>query len=124
RRHRPTDLGRVREDQREGMKRVILSLVLGLAACASSHTTGPEVSEERQSMMRLGRTAALLVAISLFTSTATAYAACAWVRWFHAPEGSRGMGGFSSLEACDAAITRAVSRLPPQEVVRDKGFSS
>jgi hypothetical protein len=32
-------------------------------------------------MMRLGRTASLLVAFSLLTSTATAYAECAWVLW-------------------------------------------
>jgi hypothetical protein len=30
-------------------------------------------------MMRLGRKASLLVALSLLTSTATAYAECAWV---------------------------------------------
>jgi hypothetical protein len=33
-------------------------------------------------------------------------------------------GGFSSLESCDAAITTAVSGLPPREVVRKEGFSS
>jgi hypothetical protein len=32
-------------------------------------------------MMRLAREAALLVAFSLLTSTATAYAECAWVLW-------------------------------------------
>ncbi len=75
-------------------------------------------------MMRLARRASLLVALSLLTSTATAYAECAWVRWLHAPEGWSVMGGFSILESCDAAITTAVSRLPPLEGVRDKGFSS
>jgi hypothetical protein len=32
-------------------------------------------------MMRFARKAALLVPFSLFTSTATAYAECAWVLW-------------------------------------------
>jgi hypothetical protein len=32
-------------------------------------------------MMRLGRRATLLVALSLLTSAATAYAECAWVLW-------------------------------------------
>src|SRR6266545_3481110 len=32
-------------------------------------------------MMRLGRRASLLVAFSLLTSAATAYAECAWVLW-------------------------------------------
>ena len=32
-------------------------------------------------MMRLGRRASLLVALSLLTSAATAYAECAWVLW-------------------------------------------
>ena len=32
-------------------------------------------------MMRLGRSASLLVAFSLLVSAATAYAECAWVLW-------------------------------------------
>jgi len=32
-------------------------------------------------MMRLARRASLLIALSLLTSTATAYAECAWVLW-------------------------------------------
>src|SRR5437879_3589348 len=59
--------------------------------------------------MRLARTALLLVAFSLLTSAATAYAECAWVRWFNAGERWSLMGGFPSLESCDAAITTAVS---------------
>jgi hypothetical protein len=34
-----------------------------------------------QTMMRLGRRASLLVALSLLTSAATAYAECAWMLW-------------------------------------------
>jgi hypothetical protein len=37
--------------------------------------------EEGKAMIRLGRRAPLLVALSLFTSAATAYAECAWVLW-------------------------------------------
>ena len=36
--------------------------------------------------MRLARRASLLVALSLLASAATAYAECAWVRWFNADE--------------------------------------
>ena len=67
----------------------------------------------------------MIVMLSLLASAATASAECAWVRWLNTPgEQWSVMGGFSSLESCDAAIMTAVSRLPPQEVVRDKGFSS
>ena len=39
-------------------------------------------------MMRLGRRATLLVALSLLTSVATAHAECAWVLWTEsAPSG-------------------------------------
>ena len=37
-------------------------------------------------MMRLGRSASLLVAFSLLTSVATAYAQSAWVLWEHSYE--------------------------------------
>jgi len=36
-------------------------------------------------MMRLARKASLLLALSLLTSTVTAYAECAWVLWQERP---------------------------------------
>ena len=40
-------------------------------------------------MMRFARRPTLLVALSLLTSAATAYAECAWVLWYEETEGNR-----------------------------------
>jgi hypothetical protein len=72
------------------------------------------------------RRACAFVAVSLLTSTATADAECAWVRWVDFDGRWTIMAGFKTLESCDAAIETAIAlrRLPPQEVVRELGFSS
>ena len=72
-------------------------------------------------MMRLARRASMLVAFSLLTSAATAYAECAWVLWTHA----EGNGAeFYRVElarptrsACDA-VARSYIR-----VLKEDGFS-
>ncbi len=68
-------------------------------------------------MIRLARSASLLVAFSLFTATATAFAECAWVSWtkrIYYPEDSlRGrpwefLTTFPSQRECRAWIRRKV----------------
>jgi hypothetical protein len=60
-------------------------------------------------MMRLGRGASLLVALSLLTPAATAYAECAWVLWTEWGYGTakrevEPSAGYESLPTCEAAI--------------------
>ena len=71
-------------------------------------------------MMRLARRASLLVAFSLLTSAATAYAECAWVLWerINAEPWSL-KDGFSDADSCKRAlrsgIRKSVSRYPGSE---------
>ena len=64
-------------------------------------------------MMRLGRRAALPVVFSLLTSTATAYAECAWVLWQQqgelSPSGSMSSSDWTWLTA-EATSTEAECR--------------
>jgi hypothetical protein len=50
-------------------------------------------------MMRLGRRATLLVAFYLVTSTATAYADCAWVLWQRITREGTNPGLFEALSS-------------------------
>ncbi len=65
-------------------------------------------------MMRLGRTASLLVAFSLLTSAATAYADCAWVLGHEVNLVSGGVVRWDVVRAevsksdCDNAIDRTI----------------
>jgi hypothetical protein len=59
---------------------------MGAYAVAGDAASGVEALKKKrggQPMMRLARRASLLVAFSLLTSAATAYAECAWVLWEH-----------------------------------------
>jgi hypothetical protein len=66
-------------------------------------------------MPQLARTASLLVALSLLTSAATAYAECAWVFWQEAmgpPTHESSTWPVSSWEtksACEQALTKKLS---------------
>ncbi len=90
--HRPTELGRAQGDQRDSRDR-----------------------RGGQAMMRLGRRASLLVAFFLLTSTATAYAECAWVFWLEVSgppsheSSSRPVSGWSTREACEQALTQKLA---------------
>jgi hypothetical protein len=65
--------------------------------------------------MRLPRRARLLLALSLLTSAATAYAECAWVFWLEvsgAPtheSSSRPVSGWGTREACEEALTQKLA---------------
>ena len=64
-------------------------------------------------MTRLSRRASLLVAFSLLTSAATAYADCAWVLWFNSGANVPMVeSAHSSVTECDVALVdmRAVLR--------------
>ena len=65
--------------------------------------------------MRLARKATLLLALSLLTSTATAYAECAWVFWLDVSgpptheSSSRPWWGWGTREACEQALTQRLA---------------
>jgi hypothetical protein len=63
--------------------------------------------------MRQLRTAAVLLALSLFTSAATAHAECAWVLWVqrvgHSELGP--MDAYPTKQHCEAAMSRERERL-------------
>jgi ABC-type glycerol-3-phosphate transport system substrate-binding protein len=61
-------------------------------------------------MMRLGRSASLLVAFSLLTSAATAYAECAWALWLRNDSSPWDvLQAFSSREGCIEAMSKQVA---------------
>ena len=53
--------------------------------------------------MRLTRTAPLLLALSLLTSAATAYAECAWVLWSASGGTSLPVGAWDTKSRCEEA---------------------
>ena len=65
--------------------------------------------------MRLARKATLLLALSLLTSAATAYAECAWVFWLEVSgpptheSSSRPLSGWGTREACEQALTQRLA---------------
>jgi hypothetical protein len=65
--------------------------------------------------MRLPRKAPLLLAFSLLTSTATAYAECAWVFWLEVTDprthesSSRPVSGWETREACEQTLTQRLA---------------
>ncbi len=69
-------------------------------------------------MIRLARTASLLVAFSLLTSAATAYAECAWVLWSELtiaalPESGEWyvLTAYPTMQDCEAALAKEYLRL-------------
>jgi len=78
-------------------------------------------------MMRLGRRASLLIAFSLLTSAATAYAECAWVLWEDMIQSSKNTStepvrAYTTKEDCDRALTDALAEFkssPVQIVTKD-----
>src|SRR5260370_42281652 len=66
-------------------------------------------------MIRLVRAASLLVAFSVLTSAATAYAECAWVLWLHRFSDPRSTDEWSVVDAlesrrvCDERMTEEVA---------------
>ena len=66
-------------------------------------------------MMRLLRRASLLVALSLLTSAATAYAECAWVFWLEVASpptqqsSSRPVSAWGTREDCEQALTQKLA---------------
>jgi hypothetical protein len=62
-------------------------------------------------MTSIARHAGLLLALSLFTSAATAHAECAWVFWLEVSgpptheSSSRPLSGWGTREACEQALT-------------------
>ena len=53
--------------------------------------------------MRLARTAPLLLALSLLTSAATAYAECTWVLWSASGGTSLPVGAWDTKSRCEEA---------------------
>jgi len=63
-------------------------------------------------MMRAARRSSLLVAFSLLTSAATAYADCAWVLWFQQLGGTHLVdSAHPNIEQCDKVLSDYVSVL-------------
>jgi hypothetical protein len=78
-------------------------------------------------MMRLGRRARLLVAFSLLTSAATAYAECAWVLWEHLYvkgeyDQMTPLSAFTSREDCHRVLSSDVMK-KNQDARRQDGFT-
>jgi hypothetical protein len=86
-------------------------------------------------MMRLGRRATLLAALSLLTSAATAYAECAWVLWavpYGPPHGDPvharpGFGkviveGYATLQQCQAAKAKSEDVVVGSQALDEKGY--
>ena len=73
-------------------------------------------------MMRLGRRAMLLVAFSLLTSAATAYAECAWVMWQRIMTNNPASGGEDSWTPTDAFKNEDLCK--SLAIKLDKGMSS
>ena len=67
-------------------------------------------------MTRLARRASLLVAFCLLTSTATAYAECAWVLWLNTegrtPSEWIVMQAFLTRKDCIAGMHKAINEMP------------
>ena len=64
-------------------------------------------------MMRLARRASLLVAFSLLTSAATAYAECAWVLWWSDNKNTTWsiLDAFPKLADCDQSLNGDMNAL-------------
>ncbi len=79
-------------------------------------------------MTRLARRALLLVALSLLTSAATAYAECAWVMWVQTISRSKGEywrlteGPFKSLETCKVLTEMYWGPIPDTDVTYRRPF--
>jgi hypothetical protein len=79
-------------------------------------------------MMRLGRRASLLVAFSLLTSAATAYAECAWILWNKATSGWTSnpelvpSSPTRTQRECEAVLRRTVTHLGSQS--RNRTFNA
>src|SRR4030095_686393 len=80
-----------------------------------------EASDRRggQAMMRLGRSATLLVAFFLLTSATSAYAECAWVLWEHIGNSgtnrieSEPVATHTTKSECEQAVTTALASFKP-----------
>jgi hypothetical protein len=80
----------------------------------------PDDRQGGQAMMRLARKASLLVALSLLTSAATAYAECAWVLWSETTTGWTGDPSITpsavtkTQRECEIIRRRTVTNLASQ----------
>jgi hypothetical protein len=76
-------------------------------------------------IMPLARKATLLLALSLLTSTATAYAECAWVFWLEVSgpptheSSSRPLSGWGTREACEQALTQRLAADSEKDISMD-----
>ena len=85
-------------------------------------------NEEGRPMMRLARSASLLVAFSLLTSAATAHAECAWVLWEQTNNGLapvvwkilRASADTTSCEAFKARTVEVAAASPPTGYARER----
>jgi len=77
-------------------------------------------------MPRLALRASLLVAFSLVTSTATAYAECAWVLWFTSGRTSAITSpseAFATKKECEQAMIRSDQRVKDYKAKHPDDFA-
>ena len=73
-------------------------------------------------MMRLGRSASLLVALCLLTSAATAHSECAWVLWSASGGASLPVSAWDAKSRCEEAKNERLRALSSTVERKDVTF--